>query len=313
MVGGADGADTSDLEVVPAPPMSEVTTPAALVQEHGWPLIGWVGVVLVGGFTALALVTPWISPFDPNGLVGGSYEPPSSRHLLGTNQIGQDLASQLLAGARTSVFVAVVAGTLTVLIGTVAGVLAGWFGGAVDLLFMRLVDVTMAIPRLPLLIIIGTFVGTSLTSVAVVIAFVFWAGTARVVRAQVRPLRRSARVKAAVGFGAGSFHVLRRHILPEISLVLVASLVGAAGRAVLFEAGLALLGIGRSSRMSWGATINTARKTSGLFYTNIWTWWMLPPVLALVLFLLGMTFIGVAVEQRINPRLARHRAGGKRS
>lgn len=270
------------------------------------PPIGWIGIALVGGFSALALATPWISPYRPSALVGGSFEAPGRHHLLGTNVIGQDLASQMLAGARTSLFVAVVAGTLTVLIGSVAGVLAGWLGGAVDMVFMRLVDVTMAIPRLPLLIIVGIYVGGGLTSVAVVIALVFWPGTARVVRAQVRSLRRSARVKAALGFGAGTVHVVRRHIFPEISLILVASLVGAAGRAVLFEAGLAFLGIGDTSRMSWGTTINNARKSVGIFYTNIWTWWMLPPVLALVLFLLGITFIGVAVEQRINPRLVRH-------
>lgn len=274
-----------------------------------WPLIGWIGAALLGGFTVVALATPWISPYDPARLVGGSFEAPSPRHLLGTNQIGQDLASQLLAGARTSLFVAIVAGTLTVMIGTVAGLAAGWFGGVADIAVMRLVDVTMAIPRLPLLILASTFVGTSLLSVSVLIALVFWAGTARIVRAQVRPLRRSARVKAAVGFGAGSGHVLRRHILPEISLILVATMIGAAGRAVLFEAGLAVLGIGKSSRMSWGATINTARKTSGLFYTDIWTWWLVPPVIALVLFLLAINFLGIAVEQRVNPRLARHLPG----
>jgi ABC-type dipeptide/oligopeptide/nickel transport system permease subunit len=260
----------------------------------------------------VALATPWISPYDPGRLGGGSFKAPSRAHLLGTNQIGQDLASQLLAGARTSLFVAIVAGTLTVLIGAVAGVLAGWFGGVVDTFFMRLVDVTMAIPRLPLLIIASTFVGDSLLTVSVIIAVVFWAGTARVVRAQVRPLRRSAQVKAAIGFGGGSAYVVRRHVLPEISLILMASLVGAAGRAVLFEAGLAVLGIGKSSRMSWGATINTARRTSGLFYTNIWTWWVIPPVVCLVLFLLGISFVGVAVEQRVNPRLGRHTSGRAR-
>jgi ABC-type dipeptide/oligopeptide/nickel transport system permease subunit len=260
----------------------------------------------------VALATPWISPYDPARLGGGSYKAPSHAHLLGTNQIGQDLLSQLLAGARTSLFVAVVAGSLTVVIGTVAGVLAGWFGGWVDMFLMRLVDVSMAIPRLPLLIIVSTFVGDSLLTVSVIIALSFWAGTARVVRSQMRPLRRSARVKAATGFGAGPLHVLRRHVLPEISLILVASLVGAAGRAVLFESGLAILGIGRSSRMSWGATINQARRASGLFYTNIWTWWMLPPVFALVLFLLGINFIGIAVEQRVNPRLRRHMSGRSR-
>lgn len=284
-------------------------TPPPVSRRPRWPLIGWVGVALVSGFSIVALLTPWISPYRPDALIGRSFEAPSGRHLLGTNQIGQDLASQLLAGARTSIFVALVAGVLTVAIGAVAGVLSGWLGGVVEMAIMRLVDVSMAIPRLPLLILVGLYVGSSLTAVSVVIALFFWPGTARVVRSQVRPLRRSARVKAAIGFGAGTAHVVRRHIVPEIGLILVASLVGAAGRAVLFEAGLAFLGIGSSSRMSWGTTINNARRSVGIFYTNIWTWWMLPPVLALMLLLLGITFVGVAVEQWINPRLTRHQSG----
>jgi peptide/nickel transport system permease protein len=116
-------------------------------------------------------------------------------------------------------------------------------------------------------------------------------------------------VKAALGFGAGSLHVMRRHIVPDIGLVLVASLVAAAGRAILLEAGLAFLGLGDPSRTSWGSIMRDARQSQSIFYTDIWTWWMLPPIVAIVLLLLGMTFLGVGLEQRINPRLSRHGAG----
>lgn len=274
-----------------------------------FPAIGWLGLGLVATFVALAVAAPWISPYPPADLVARGFEAPSGNHILGTNAIGQDLASQFLSGARVSLLVAVLAGSGTVLLGSAVGLAAGWRGGMVDAVLMRLVDVTLTLPRVPLLIVVGAFAGRSLLAVAAVIALVFWPGTARLVRGQVRSLRTRAHVKAAVGFGAGSADVLRRHVVPEISLILVAALVAAAGRAVALEAGLAFLGLGDPARTSWGSIMNAARRSPGLFYTQIWTWWMLPPVLAIVLVLLGVTFLGVAVEQRANPRLSRHVGG----
>ena len=143
-----------------------------------------------------------------------------------------------------------------------------------------------------------------------IMSLVFWPPTARLVRAQVRSLRQRLHVRAALAFGASTVDVMRRHVVPEIGLILVASLVAAASRAVLFEAGLAFLGLGDASRVSWGSIMRDARNAPGLFYSDAWLWWMLPAILAIILVLLGLTFLGVAVEQRVNPRLARHHTGG---
>jgi peptide/nickel transport system permease protein len=126
------------------------------------------------------------------------------------------------------------------------------------------------------------------------------------VRSQVLSLRRRAHIKAAVGFGATTGQVLRRHILPEVGLILTAGLVSAAGRAVAFEAGLAFLGLGDPSRASWGAILRDANDFGGIFFTDAWKWWLVPPLVAISLLLLGVTFVGVGLEQRINPRLTRH-------
>ena len=276
-----------------------------------FPTVGWVGVGLVGFFAAVALLAPWLQPYRPDALSASGMESPSWDHLLGTNRIGQDLASQLIVGARASLLMGLLAGLGTVAIGSTVGVAAGWLGGAVDAVLMRVVDVAIALPRLPMLILLGVYVGDDLTTIAVVIAVLFWPGTARIVRGQVLSLRRRAHVRASIGFGAGSIHILRRHVVPEIALVLVASLVAAAGRAILLEAGLAFLGLGDPARTSWGSMIREARALTGIFYTDIWLWWLVPPVLAISLVLLGMTFVGVAVEQRLNPRLARHIVGGR--
>lgn len=273
-----------------------------------FPAIGWVGGAVVGLFVALALLAPVISPYRVTELAGRPLEGPSAQHLLGTNSVGQDLVSQLIEGARVSLFVATVAGGGTLLVGAALGLVAGWAGGRVDAVLMRLVDVVLIIPKIPLLILAGAYAGPSLTAVAVIIALTSWPPTARVVRSQVLSVRRRAHVKAAMAFGASSVHVLRRHILPEVGLILVAGFVSAAGRAISFEAGLAFLGLGDPSRASWGAMVRDAIDFPGLFFTDSWAWWLIPPVVAVSLLLVGVTLLGVGLEQYLNPRLVRHSA-----
>ncbi len=269
-------------------------------------MIGWVGLVIVAVFVGLALAAPWLSHYRTTELAGNPLEAPSAAHWLGTNGVGQDLASQILNGARVSLFVAVLAGGGTLLIGALVGMVAGWAGGVVDAVLMRIVDLVLVVPKVPLLIVIGTYAGPSLTVISLIIALTGWPPTARIVRSQVLSLRRRAHIKAAVGFGGSSGQILRRHILPEVGLILTAGLVGAAGRAIAFEAGLAFLGLGDPSRASWGAILRDANSFGGLFFTDAWKWWLVPPLVAVSLLLLGVTFVGVGLEQRINPRLTRH-------
>ena len=297
-------------DVEAPPPAADPGTgrPSPRRQRVAFPPIGWVGVVIVALFVALALAAPWLTDYRTTELAGDPLQPPSGAHLLGTNGVGQDLASQLLNGARVSLFVAVVAGGGTLLIGAVVGMVAGWAGGLVDALLMRFVDLVLVVPRVPLLIVIGTYAGPGLTVISLIIALTGWPPTARVVRSQVLSLRRRAHIKAAVGFGGTSAQILRRHILPEVGLILAAGLVGAAGRAITFEAGLAFLGLGDPTRASWGAILRDALDFGGLFFTDAWKWWLVPPIAAVSVLLLGVTFLGVALEQRINPRLTRQSA-----
>ncbi|MEW6474797.1 MAG: ABC transporter permease [Actinomycetota bacterium] len=274
-----------------------------------FPTIGWLGLAVVAVFAGLALAAPWLSGYRTTELAGRPLEPPSAAHLLGTNGVGQDVATQLLHGARVSLFVAVLAGGGTLLIGAFIGMVAGWAGGVVDALLMRFVDLMLVVPRVPLLIVVAAYAGPGLTVLSAIIALTSWPPTARVVRSQVLSLRRRAHIKAALGFGGTPGQILRRHVLPEVGLILAAGLVGAAARAITFEAGLAFLGLGDPSRASWGAILRDAIDFgSSLFFTDAWKWWLLPPIVAVSLLLLGVTFLGVGLEQRINPRLTRHTA-----
>jgi peptide/nickel transport system permease protein len=290
--------------------MTAVSATAPPRPAPSFPLVGRVGGGLAALFALVAVLGPHLSPYRTTQLAGQPLQPPSTAHWLGTNSVGQDVASQMVSGARVSLTVAVLAGAGTVLIGAAVGMLAAWIGGRTDAVLMRVVDFVLVIPRLPLLIVVGAYAGPTIGVVSLTIALTFWPTTARVIRSQVLSLRRRAHLRAAMGFGAGTFHVLHRHVIPEVGLIVVAGLVASAGRAVMLEAGLAFLGLGDPTRASWGAIMRDALDFGGLFHIDAWQWWLLPPVAAISLLLLAITFLGVGLEQRLNPRLARHVTGG---
>jgi peptide/nickel transport system ATP-binding protein/peptide/nickel transport system permease protein len=264
------------------------------------------GGAFVATFVVLAAFGDRLAPYRATALAGRSLQPPGSGHLLGTNLLGQDVFSQLLVGARVSVQVAVLAGVGSVLVGGIVGVVAGWFGGLTDAALMRFTDVVLVLPRLPLLLLVGALTGGSATSLGIVIALTFWPVTARVLRSQVLTLRTRTHVRAATGFGAGTWHQLRVHVLPDLALLAVAELIAAAARAVVLQAGLAFLGVGSVSRPSWGTMTRDAIGYRGLFVTPAWKWWLVPPVVAVVVLVMGIALLGTAAETRLSPRLARH-------
>jgi peptide/nickel transport system permease protein len=271
-------------------------------------LAGVLGGIFVGGVLVVVAFGSWIAPYRATALSGPSLQAPGAKHLLGTNLLGQDVFSQLVVGARTSVEVAVLAGLGTVALGGLVGVTAGWFRGLVDAVLMRFTDLVLVVPKFPLLLLAGALTGGSVVVLSMLIAFTFWPVAARVLRAQVLTLRTRTHVRAAAGFGASTWHQLRRHILPDLALLAVAEFIGAAARAVVLQAGLAFLGVGSVTQPSWGAMTRDAVNYKGLFVTAAWRWWLLPPVLAVVVLVTGIALLGTAAERKLTPRLSRHRA-----
>jgi peptide/nickel transport system permease protein len=268
---------------------------------------GWAGVAMLGVFVVVATVGPALAPYRGTELAGEPLEHPSVRHWVGTNSVGQDVASQLIAGVRASLVVAVVGGGGTLLLGAMVGALAGWFGGLPDELAMRAVDLALAIPALPLLIVLGAYARPGLIGLCLMISVTSWPVLARVVRSEVLSVRRRGHVEAAVSFGAGTGHQLRHHVLPDVGLILVAGLVSAAEHAIAVEAGLAFLGVVNPTQQSWGSVMRDALNFRGLFFTRAWVWWLLPPVFGVSLLLLALALVGTSIERHVNPRLARHR------
>lgn len=269
-----------------------------------------IGAGILALLATIAVFAPILAPYDPAARVGTPFAPPSSTHLLGTNDVGQDLLSELIFGARITLAVGVSAAIAATVIGTIVGLLGGYLRGWVDTVLMRLTDVVLAMPFLPLVIVIGVFLGPGLTTQIAVIGGVIWAGTARELRSQVLATRELHHVEAARSMGAGTIRVLRRHVLPMVAPLVVPQFVLATKTAILAEASLAFLGLGDISAKSWGTTLFFANQRSA-FLTDAWRWWVVPPGIAIMVTILGFALLGYAIENRslttVAPRSHRRR------
>lgn len=261
-----------------------------------------IGLLIVITLTVMAVFAPRLSPYDPRARVDKPFLPPSTAHRLGTNDIGQDILSELIYGARVSLLVGAVAALVALVIGTTVGLLAGYYPRRFGPLLMRLVDVILVLPFLPLLIILAAYLGRNLLNTTLIIGVLIWAGSARVIRAQVLTITRQEYVEAARALGARDRHILLRHILPQVLLLAIGQFVQATSAAILLEASLSFLGLGDPLQKSWGSVLYWAQ-VRGAFLTPAWLWWVLPPGLLIGAASLGFAMIGFALEQIINPRL----------
>lgn len=273
-----------------------------ITSTHVSAVIG-VTLILVLAFTAV--FAEQLSPYDPTERIGRPFEAPSGNHLLGTNDIGQDILSELIYGTRSSLIVGFAAAAVAIFLGTSVGLLAGYYG-RLDSVLMRLVDVILVIPFLPLLILLAAYLGRSQTNTIVIIGLLIWAGSARVIRSQVLTIAKQEYVLAARAVGATDRHIIFRHILPQVLLLAIGQFVLVISTAILLEAALSFLGLGDPLQKSWGTILYWAQ-VRGAFLTPAWLWWVLPPGLLIVCAALGFALIGFSIEQRIDPRLKKSR------
>lgn len=260
------------------------------------------GTVVLAGILFVALFGTSIAPYDPREVVARPYLAPSAEHWLGTNDIGQDIFSEILWGTRTSLLIGLIAATAAVLVGTSVGVVASLAGGWVDALLMRVTDVVLTIPFLPLAIVLAAFLGPSLWNTALVLALVIWARPARVVRSQGMQICSLTFVEAAHALGGGFRHVLWRHVLPGVLPLALSQFILATSGAILAEASLAFLGLGDPIQKSWG-TILFYAQARGAFLNGSWPWWVIPPGLLISATVLSFALIGRSLESVLMPRL----------
>jgi peptide/nickel transport system permease protein len=261
-----------------------------------------VGLVILALVVLAAVFAPWLTSYNPRAITGPPLQTPSARHLLGTNVPGEDIYAELLYGTRTSLVAGVLGGLLAMLGAILLGVLPVLFSPLADTISNRVTIFLLAMPAIPLLIVIGSLAGNNQFILIFAIGFGGVAYNARLLRSQALTLRDRGFISAARGFGGGPTYVLRRHIVPAMGPLVIIGFVNWASISVLVQASLAFLGLGDPTGVSWGLMMNRALAQPGIYLSRMWTWWVLPPGIALTLTLLGFTFVGVALEPVFNPR-----------
>lgn len=261
-----------------------------------------IGAGVVTLVCLLALVGP---EFVRGTLVDGApFESPSVAHPLGTDDLGQDLVVLLLAGGRTSLAVALAAAVIATVLGATVGLGAALAGGRVDRLLARTLDMVLAMPFLPLVIVVGAFLGQGPVGAALIIGFAWSAHTGRIVRSQALEARSRPHVEQVRAMGASLGWVARRHLLPIVTPLLVPQFVRAAGAALIAEASLTFLGLGDPTVPSWGTTIAFGQ-ARGALLTGAWLWWIVPPGACIALVVCALAVLGSGLEERSQPRIAR--------
>lgn len=270
---------------------------------------GMAGLVILVAVVVMALLAPWIADEAQlravNAIDNPTWASPSEHPPLGTDKFGRGVWEQFVWGARISLLVGLAATVLAIVIGTVVGVAAGFLGRWPDAILMRVTEWFLVIPFLPLAIVLAAVLGPSVQNIIVVIGITSWPGTARVIRAQVLTLKERLYVERSRALGASSGHVMSRHIMPNVSPLILANVTLTVPVAILSETTLSFLGLGDPTRASWGRMLDEAF-ASGALTRNAW-WWYLPPGIGIMLVVLAFTLCGQALEEIFDPRLKERR------
>jgi ABC-type dipeptide/oligopeptide/nickel transport system permease subunit len=227
--------------------------------------------------------------------------------LLGTDGYRHDVFSQLIWGSRISIAIGISAAALSVLFGLIVGIVAGYLGGVVDEILMRIVDILICLPALPILLVLIAMFGYNVWYVVLILAIFGWQGLSRVVRSQVLSLREMTFVESAIASGGSKSYIMFRHILPNVLPIALTSLVLSVPGAIITEASLSFLGFGDPFAPTWGKMLQNAYDTNAFSPVNLAWWDILPPGLAITFLCLTFVFIGHAVDEIVNPRLRRRR------
>jgi peptide/nickel transport system permease protein len=263
-----------------------------------WFAIAGGAIVLL--LLAVAVLAPVIVPYDPGSVeTARLLEPPSAAHLLGTDELGRDVLSRMIYGARISLMVGFIAVGIATLIGVIVGAVSGYYGGWVDELMMRFVDVMLTFPSFFLILAVIAMLEPSIVNVMIVIGITGWMGVARLVRAEFLSLKERDFVAAARSIGQSDAIIIFRHILPNaMAPVLVSATLGIAG-AILTESALSFLGIGvQPPTPSWGSIL-----TEGKNYIEFAWWLSLFPGLAILVTVLGYNLLGESLRDALDVRL----------
>jgi len=264
---------------------------------------GLFGLGLLTFFLLVAIFAPLLA--DPESIevtkaTGGVLESPGD-YLLGTDENGRSIVALLVWGSRISLFVGILATLISMVIGTLVGLASGFFEGWPARILYRFTEWFLVIPFVPLAIVLATVLGRSLVNIVIVIGITGWASTAMLIRSQTLSIRERPYVERARLLGAGRWHQMSRHVLPNVMPMVFANTTLTVALAILAETTLSFLGLGDPTRVSWGTMLDSAFGV-GAMTTGAW-WYIVPPGVCVVLVVLAFTLVGQALEEVFNPRL----------
>lgn len=281
------------------PYMRPVRTPAQIIwgkfRRHRIALVA-AGVLLF--MLAACLAAPWIAPYEFDAIdLRNTRRPPTFEHMMGTDDLGRDLLTRVLYGGRISLTVGIFAALVSTTIGSIMGAVAGFYGGRTDNTLMRLTDIAIAIPSLPLLIVISSYTRASVVVIILIIGLLSWMTTARVVRGSVHAVKRQDYVVAARMLGCSNFTIIFRHIIPNVMGPIIVGATLGVGAAIIAESSLSFLGLGiLPPTPTWGNMLMDSQATMATK-----PWLTIFPGLAILLTVLCINFVGEGLHDALDP------------
>ena len=263
--------------------------------------MGRIGAILIALVLIAAVFAPYLGTVDPqaSGKREDILNAPSTRHWLGTDDLGRDVWSQIIFGSRVSLAIGLITAFVTVVTGTLIGLIAGYYGSLIEEVLIRIIDFFMMLPVLPLMIILAAVLGPNLWNIILVLSIVSWPTTARVVRSQVLSIKERPYVEAARCIGAGNTRLMFGEIMPNVLPLMFAQAVLMITYAIYGEAVLAFLGLGDPTRISWGSMLHFAFE-SGVMSRS--PWWIGPPIVSIIILIVGFSLLGTAVTDVLTPQ-----------
>jgi peptide/nickel transport system permease protein len=260
-----------------------------------------ISVAVLCIYIGTALAAPLIAPQGPTAITGTPLQPPSPSHWFGTNEVGQDIFAQLVWGARITLLFGFCSAAISVMISTGIGVAIGYYGGIVDEVVCRAIDVLMPIPTFVLLIVLTTFFTPGILQVSFLMGILGSVHGIRMIRSQVLPIARMYYVEGAKAIGASDLTVMSRHVLPNVMPIVMVKCITTSQHMLVMGVGLSFIGMWDTSTVDWGTMIQNAYSQGGVAL-GLW-WWILPPGIAIVILSLALSLIGYSCEEKFNPRV----------
>lgn len=264
--------------------------------------IGRTGAIILVMLVLVAVFAGSLAPYSPYEQVGSPFSKPGEEFWLGTNDIGQDIFSELIYGTRNSLAVGMLSAFLSMAIAVLVGVTSGWYGGKTDRLLMKVTTFFLTIPFLPVVIILAAFSKGSIWSMSCILGLMSWPVVARILRSETIKIKKSPYILMIQGMGASDLYVILHHIFRELLPLILYRGIIRVKSGILAEASMSFLGLGNPVAKSWGSMIFYAQSNNALL-TEAWIWWIIPPGLCICLVSMGLMMVAYGVEAKNDARM----------